>query len=178
MEVKTKIYSPQSYLEMVTKKCFIIEGNNVDRIKHILNIEGYEYKAYPISDLQTVVENNIDVTLVLCSEWDKELRSYIDAPYWFPTFPKKKTKMWVVHSNYTCDGDKYNDVYLYSNYAAAKKSFDYLVKIDQEDNFDGVFKINSNYEYEIEDNYWQIYNKNDKDAEYSEVYITEHFVED
>lgn len=64
-----KIYSPQNYLEAVTGKCYIIDGeDDVELIQDILMQNGYDDTLwdYPMSEIGHIVENNLNVVLVDC----------------------------------------------------------------------------------------------------------------
>lgn len=64
-----KIYSPQNYLEAVTGKCYIIDGyDDAELIQEILVENGYtdELWDYPLSEIDHIVENKLNVVLVDC----------------------------------------------------------------------------------------------------------------
>ena len=76
-----QIYSPQAYLAAVTGKCYIIEnGYMVDFIQEILVSEGHtdDLWDYPLTEIDHIVENNLDVVLVNCS--------YYDGDEWVPEY--------------------------------------------------------------------------------------------
>ena len=76
------IYSPQVYLEKITGKTYFM-GNEypVDFIQEILVSEGHtdDLWDYPLTEIDHIVENNLNVVLVDCShyygdEWIAEYR--------------------------------------------------------------------------------------------------------
>lgn len=78
------IYAPQSYLETITGKCYFM-GNEypVDFIQEVLVYEGYADQLwdYPLTEIDHIVENNINVILVDCSHYDGDV--YIHEYRWF-----------------------------------------------------------------------------------------------
>ena len=85
--VKSKrIYSPQNYLEAVTGKCYIVSGDyDVDFIQEILVENGYtdELWDYPLSEIDHIVENNLNVVLVDCMIWNDDINEYGHEYRWF-----------------------------------------------------------------------------------------------
>lgn len=79
-----QIYSPQAYLEAITGKCYLYNGTyGADFIQNILVAEGYidELWDYPLTEINHIVENNLNVVLVDCSfYYDDE---YIHEYRWF-----------------------------------------------------------------------------------------------
>lgn len=79
-----KLYSPQSYLEIVTGNCYMIDGDNdVEFIETILEREGYCLWNYPLSEIDHIVEEKLDVVLVDCLVYNKDNREYEHAYRWF-----------------------------------------------------------------------------------------------
>lgn len=68
-----KIYSPQAYLEAVTGNTYFM-GNEypVDFIQEILVSEGHsdDLWDYPLTEIDHIVENNLNVVLVDCCSYD------------------------------------------------------------------------------------------------------------
>ena len=85
-----KIYSPQNYLEAVTGKCYIIRGvNDIETIEVILEDYDLELWNYPLSEIDHIVENGLNVVLVDCmvvneetDEFEHEYR-WFEVPEWF-----------------------------------------------------------------------------------------------
>ena len=78
------IYSPQAYLEAVTGKYYFINGEDaVDFIQEVLVQNGYtdELWDYPLTEIEHIVENNLNVVLVNCSYYDGDM--YINEYRWF-----------------------------------------------------------------------------------------------
>ena len=79
-----KIYSPQQYLEAVTGKCYIIrEDDDVKFIDDCLDLNGYGLWNYPLSEIDHIVENKLDVVLVDCMVWNEYLREFRHEYRWF-----------------------------------------------------------------------------------------------
>lgn len=79
-----KIYSPQSYLEAVTGKCYIIRGvNDIETIEIILEDYDLELWNYPLSEIDHIVENRLDVVLVDCMVVNEETDEFEHEYRWF-----------------------------------------------------------------------------------------------
>lgn len=79
-----KIYSPQMYLEGVTEKCYVFDvDNDIEFIEKILYEHGYEFWNYPLSEIDHIVENNLDVVLVDCMVWNEETKEFEHQYRWF-----------------------------------------------------------------------------------------------
>ena len=86
MVKSNKIHSPQSYLEAVTGKCYIIRGcNDVETIQAVLVQNGYTDTLwdYPLSEIDHIVENNLNVVLVDCMVVDPETDEFEHEYRWF-----------------------------------------------------------------------------------------------
>ena len=60
-----QIYSPQNYLEGVTGNCYIINGDDdVGLIERVLYENNLDLWSYPLSEIDHIVENELDVVLV------------------------------------------------------------------------------------------------------------------
>lgn len=79
-----KVYSPQAYLEAITGKCYCM-GNEypVDFIQEILVAEGHtdELWDYPLTEIDHIVENDINVVLVDCGYLYGD--EYVEEYRWF-----------------------------------------------------------------------------------------------
>lgn len=81
-----QIYSPQNYLEAVTGECFIIRGDDdIAEIEAILDDYGYRDQLwnYPLSEIDHVVENELDVVLVDCMVYNEEKKEFEHVYRWF-----------------------------------------------------------------------------------------------
>jgi hypothetical protein len=80
-----KIYSPQNYLEAVTGKCFIIRGDDdIDSIDKILRREfNHSLWNYPLSEIDHIVENELNVVLVDCMVYNNKKKEYEHEYRWF-----------------------------------------------------------------------------------------------
>lgn len=71
-----QIYSPQSYLGAITGKCYFM-GNEcpVDFIQEVLVAEGHtdDLWDYPLTEIDHIVENNLNVVLVDCSHFEGDM---------------------------------------------------------------------------------------------------------
>ena len=83
--VKSKdMYSPQNYLSAITGKCFINRGTiPIDFIRTILEEEGYGDTLwdYPLTEIDHIVENKLNVVLVDCSYYNGD--EYFTEYRWF-----------------------------------------------------------------------------------------------
>ena len=79
-----QIYSPQNYLDEVTGNCYIHDGDNdIEFIEKILYQNGYELWNYPMSEIDHIVENEIDVVLVDCMIWNESKEEFEHCYRWF-----------------------------------------------------------------------------------------------
>lgn len=79
-----KIYSVQNYLEIVTGKCYIIRGeNDIEFIHNVLAREGLEFWDYPLSEIDHIVENKLNVVLVDCFVVNPETDNFENQYRWF-----------------------------------------------------------------------------------------------
>lgn len=80
------IYSPQNYLMAVTGKCYFIHGeDDVELIQEILVENGYSETLwdYPLSEINHIVENNLNVVLVDCMVVNPETDQFEHQYRWF-----------------------------------------------------------------------------------------------
>jgi hypothetical protein len=79
-----KIYSPQNYLDSVTGNCYVINGDNdIETIEKILYQNGYELWNYPLSEIDHIVANELDVVLVECMTYNEDTCEYDYVYRWF-----------------------------------------------------------------------------------------------
>lgn len=79
-----QIYSPQNYLVAVTGDCYVVRGDNdIEEIEIILDDYGYCLWNYPLSEIDHIVENNLNVVLVDCMVYDNETNEYKHVYRWF-----------------------------------------------------------------------------------------------
>lgn len=75
MAVKSeKIYSPQNYLLAMTGNCYIYphDMSVIEFIESVLNDSfEEEYWSYPLSEIDHILENNLNVVLVDCTDIDE-----------------------------------------------------------------------------------------------------------
>ena len=70
-----KIYTPQSYCEKMTGRCYgFNQDDTVGEIEEVLKRHGLESEnwSYPLSEIDHIVENNLCVVLVDVSGFSKE----------------------------------------------------------------------------------------------------------
>ncbi len=79
-----KIYSPQRYLELITGKCYMIDGeNDVEFIERILEEEYDSMWSYPLSEIDHIAEEGLDVVLVDCMIINEETDNFEHVYRWF-----------------------------------------------------------------------------------------------
>ena len=81
-----KLYSPESYLEAVTGKYFIVRGDDdIAEIEAILDRYGYrdELWNYPLSEINHIAENDIGVVLVDCMVYNEDKKEFEHVYRWF-----------------------------------------------------------------------------------------------
>ena len=72
------IYTPQSFVETLIDKCYLFNSDNdAERIHNLLAIENIETEDsplwdYPLSEIEHIVENNINVVLVEIVYFDED----------------------------------------------------------------------------------------------------------
>lgn len=85
--VKSKdIYSPQNYLLAMTGKCYMYDGDNdVEFIRENLVKNGYsqELQDFSLSEINYIVENDLDVVLVDCMVVNPETNEFEHQYRWF-----------------------------------------------------------------------------------------------
>lgn len=79
MVLTNKVFTTQSFLEVITDKCYIIGpdvDNDIDFIHEVLTIEGFEDSTdntlwdYPLSEIDEIVHNELNVVLVEVGYFD------------------------------------------------------------------------------------------------------------
>ena len=86
MVKSSKIYSPQSYLDAVTGKYYVISGeNDIEFIQEILEENGYtdELWDYPLSEIDHIVANGLNVVLVDCMVVNSRTDEFEHVYRWF-----------------------------------------------------------------------------------------------
>jgi hypothetical protein len=79
-----KIYSPQQYLEAITGLCYTIHGaNDIEVIQQVLYERNLEFWDYPMSEIDHIVENNLNVVLVDCMVVNEETNEFEHQYRWF-----------------------------------------------------------------------------------------------
>ena len=78
-----RIYSPPHYICTVTGNYyfFMHKSSLLEEIRHLLQQEGYELWDYPITEIDHIVENDLNVVLVDCSYY--EGNTYVNEYRWF-----------------------------------------------------------------------------------------------
>ena len=77
-----QIYSPQIYVEAITGLYYAFRGeDNITFIEDKLALNGFELWNYPLSEINHIVENNLDVVLVDCSYYKEDV--YVNEYRWF-----------------------------------------------------------------------------------------------
>jgi hypothetical protein len=80
-----QIYSPQNYLEAVTGECYIVRGDDdIESIDKILRRKlNRSLWNYPLSEIDHIVENEIDVVLVDCMVYNEDKKEFEHIYRWF-----------------------------------------------------------------------------------------------
>lgn len=79
-----QIYSPQNYLDAVANHCYICNtDDDVTFIENVLAREGFELWNYPLSEIDHIVANNINVVLVDCIVTNPETDQFEHVYHWF-----------------------------------------------------------------------------------------------
>lgn len=79
-----QIYSPQNYLMAVTGKCYMVCGeDDVSFIHGVLFHNDFEFWDYPMSEIDHIVENNLNVVLVDCMVVNEETDEFEHQYRWF-----------------------------------------------------------------------------------------------
>lgn len=79
-----RIYSPQEYLWAVTGKCYVISGeDDVAFIEDILYENNFGLWSYPLTEIDYIVKNKLDVVLVDCMVVNEETDEFEHQYKWF-----------------------------------------------------------------------------------------------
>lgn len=79
-----QIYSPQNYLEAVTGECYVIRGDDdIAEIEIILEEYDYSLWSYPLSEIDHIVENELNVVLVDCMVYNEDKKEFEHEYRWF-----------------------------------------------------------------------------------------------
>lgn len=76
MVLSNKLFTPQTFLEIITDKCYMYDDDDISFIHKVLREEGFEDDDsctlwdYPLDEIGEIVENEIDVVLVECCYFD------------------------------------------------------------------------------------------------------------
>lgn len=81
---ENKVYTPQKYLEKVTGNCYIVRGDDdAAEINRITRNCGFDLWDYPLSELEHIIENELNVVPVECLYWDEADKEYHKEYRWF-----------------------------------------------------------------------------------------------
>lgn len=77
------IYAPQNYVGAITGTYYFFEYkiHPSEEIQYLLKSNGYELWDYPITEIDHIVENNLNVVLVDCSHYEGDV--YVNEYRWF-----------------------------------------------------------------------------------------------
>jgi hypothetical protein len=80
-----QIYSPENYVCGVTGNYYFFKNkmHPVDEIHYLLDPD-YEIWDYPLTEIDHIVENDLDVVLVDCSHYEEG--EYVSEYRWFEVF--------------------------------------------------------------------------------------------
>ena len=81
MVMSDSLFSPQTYVELVTGNCYIFDDGTVKEIEHLLHQNGLDFLwNYPLEEIDHIVKNQLNVVLVECVS---EEAPYITELRWF-----------------------------------------------------------------------------------------------
>lgn len=77
------IYAPQNYVCAVTGIYYFFKHKSSpeEEIQKLLSMNGYELWNYPLTEIDHIVENNLNVVLVDCSHYKGDV--YVNEYRWF-----------------------------------------------------------------------------------------------
>lgn len=81
-----EIYSPQNFVETVTGNYYVFRNDTtiLEEIQTLLGLNGFEdLWHYPLTEIDHIVENKIDVVLVDVSDYDTKNNNWIEEYRWF-----------------------------------------------------------------------------------------------
>ena len=86
MVLSKEIYSPQYYIETVTGNYYIFRNDTtiLDEMQTLLALNNFENLwNYPLTEIDHIVKNKINVVLVDVSDYDVESQTWIKEYRWF-----------------------------------------------------------------------------------------------
>lgn len=84
MILSDKVYTPQDYLKAVLNKNFELNSNNeVEEIEVITESADENLWSYPLTEIEHILEENMNVVLVKCKVLNKETGVVEDVYRWF-----------------------------------------------------------------------------------------------
>ena len=83
MVKSNNIYAPQNYVGAVTGTYYFFKHKEhpADEIQYLLAINDCELWDYPLTEIDHIVENNLNVVLVDCSHYEGDM--YVNEYRWF-----------------------------------------------------------------------------------------------
>lgn len=84
--VSSNLYSPQSYLDIVTDKCYTFRlGSSVkSQVESILRQNELEnLRSYPMQDIRPIVMENVNVVLVDMSDYNTKKSEWENVYMWY-----------------------------------------------------------------------------------------------
>ena len=83
MVKSNRIYAPQNYVCAVTGNYYFFKytSSPEEEIQELLSMNGYELWDYPLTEIDHIVENNLNVVLVDCSHYEGDM--YVNEYRWF-----------------------------------------------------------------------------------------------
>lgn len=78
-----QIYSPENYVCGMTGTYYFFKHKDhpVEEIQYLLQVNGYDLWDYPLTEIDHIVENNLNVVLIDCSHYEGDM--YINEYRWF-----------------------------------------------------------------------------------------------
>ena len=85
MVVSKKLWTPQTFVEALTGKCYTIEGDDdVGLIAGLLDENGYsDLWDYPIDEIDHIVEQDLPVVLIDCMVYFESRDQYEHEYRWW-----------------------------------------------------------------------------------------------
>lgn len=78
-----QVYAPQNYVGAVTGNYYFFKHDMspIEEIQYLLQMNEYELWDYPLTEIDHIVENNLDVVLVDCSHYEGDM--FVNEYRWF-----------------------------------------------------------------------------------------------
>lgn len=78
-----QIYAPQNYVCAITGTYYFFKNKDhpVNEIQYLLQVNGYDLWDYPLTEIDHIVENNLNVVLVDCSHYEGD--EFVTEYRWF-----------------------------------------------------------------------------------------------